>query len=83
MALIERLVPATRLTEGLTVGIAGLTVGFATGTAVSGPLIDAHGASAGFLVMIACSVTAAVVAVLGTPYLDRSMRAVEDPVVTT
>jgi len=83
MGLIERLVPATRLTEGLTVGIAGLTVGFATGTAVSGPLIDSHGASAGFLVMIACSITAAVVAVLGTPYLDRSMRAVEDPVVST
>ena len=82
MALIERLVPATRLTEGLTVGMAGLTVGFATGTAVSGPLIDANGASAGFLVMVACSLTAAAVAVLGTPYLDRSMRAVEDPVVT-
>jgi len=82
MALIERLVPATRLTEGLTVGIAGLTVGFATGTAVSGPLIDAHGASAGFLVMVVCSMAAAVVAVLGTPYLDRAMRAVEDPVAT-
>ena len=82
MALIERLVPATRLTEGLTVGMAGLTVGFATGTAVSGPLIDARGASAGFLVMVGCSVTAAAVAVLGTPYLDRSLCGVEDPVST-
>ena len=77
MGLIERLVPATRLTEGLTVAIAGLTVGFATGTAVSGPLIDAHGASAGFLVMVVCSLTAAVVTVLGTPHLERALRSAE------
>jgi len=75
LALIERLVPAARLTEGLTVAMAGLTVGFALGTACSGPLIDARGASSGFVVMVGCGVAAAVLTVLGTAHLDRAMRA--------
>jgi MFS family permease len=76
MALVEQLVPATRLTEGLTVVMAGLTVGFALGTGLSGPLIDVRGASAGFLVMVGCSVTAAVIAALGTRRLDRAQAGV-------
>ena len=74
MALIEQLVPPTRLTEGLTVAMAGLTVGFALGAGASGPLIDARGASAGFVVMACCGVAAATLTVLGTPHLDRAMR---------
>ena len=73
LALTERLVPATRLTEGLTVVIAGLTVGFALGTAISGPLIDAHGASAGFIVLSVSAVLAATLTALGTPYVARSL----------
>ncbi len=80
MALVEQLVPATRLTEGLTVVMAGLTVGFAMGTGLSGPLIDARGPSAGFLVMVGCAVTAAVIAASGTAHLDRAMAGVSPSV---
>jgi hypothetical protein len=74
-ALIEQLVPAARLTEGLTVAISGLTVGLALGTACSGPLIDARGASAGFVVIVSCGAAGSALAVLGTPHLDRATRA--------
>ena len=73
LALTERLVPSQRLTEGLTVVIAGLTVGFAVGTAVSGPILDAHGASAGYVVLTVSAVLAAAVTVLGTAYVARSL----------
>jgi predicted MFS family arabinose efflux permease len=73
LALTERLVPSSRLTEGLTVVIAGLTVGFALGTAISGPLLDARGASAGYVVVSVCAVLAAAVTSLGTPYVSRSL----------
>jgi hypothetical protein len=74
LALSEQLVPAARLTEGLTVAISGLTVGFALGTGCSGPLIDARGASAGFVVIESCGAAGAALAVLGTPHLDRATR---------
>jgi MFS family permease len=80
MALVEQLVPASRLTEGLTVATAGLTVGFALGTGAAGPLIDARGASAGFVVMVCCGVAAAALTVLGTPHLDRAIRSVSPSV---
>jgi MFS family permease len=48
--LIERQVPASRLTEALTWTTTGMSVGVAPGAAVAGTVIDAHGAAAGFLV---------------------------------
>lgn len=72
-ALVERLVPSQRLTEGLTVVMAGLTVGFATGTSVSGPIIDAYGASTAYWVLVVSSIMAALIGVAGTPYLVRSL----------
>jgi MFS family permease len=48
MSLIERLVPEHQLTEGMTWLLAGLNIGVAMGAAVSGQLVDAHGAQAGF-----------------------------------
>lgn len=77
LALIERLVPAQRLTEGLTVGMAGLTVGFAAGTTVSGLVIDARGASAGYVMLTVCALLAAGLAVLGTRRLGRAMERAE------
>ena len=72
-ALVERLVPSQRLTEGLTVAMAGLTVGFATGTSVSGPIIDAYGASTAYWVLTVSAFLAALIALIGTPYLVRSL----------
>jgi len=76
MALTERLVPASRLTEGLTIVISGLTVGFAAGTSLAGPLIDAHGSRAGFAVCAAFSLLGAALVAVGTAHLDRALRGV-------
>lgn len=76
-SLVERLVPPQRLTEGLTVLMAGLTVGFALATPTAGVIIDARGASAAFGLTTTCALLAAVVCLLGTPYLGRSLRAAE------
>lgn len=48
MSLVERLVPAQRLTEGITWLLAGLNVGVALGAAASGQVVDIGGAGAGF-----------------------------------
>jgi predicted MFS family arabinose efflux permease len=76
-ALIERLVPSQRLTEGLTVAMAGLTVGFAVGTSVAGPIIDTRGPSTAYLLLVACSVGAAAVAWAGARSLDRALAAAD------
>lgn len=73
MQLVERLVPAQRLTEGLTVAMAGLTVGFALATTVSGLVIDARGASAAYGVLAVCALLAAVLTVSGTRRLGRAL----------
>ena len=78
MALTERLVPGGRLTEGLTIVLSGLTVGFATGTSLAGPLLDAHGAPAGFAVGAGFALLAAALVAMGTPSLGRALRAVTD-----
>jgi predicted MFS family arabinose efflux permease len=66
-------VPSQRLTEGLTVVMAGLTVGFATGTSISGPVIDRYGASTAFWVLTVSALLAAGLGVLGTPHLRRAL----------
>ncbi|MCF4994545.1 MFS transporter [Pseudomonas syringae] len=61
MALVERIVPPAKLTEGLTWLITGLSIGVAIGAAGSGALVDAFGARSGFwLALVAGAV------VLGT-----------------
>ncbi|GAA4551778.1 MFS transporter [Amycolatopsis samaneae] len=53
MGIAEQVVPAAKLTEGMTWLIAGLSVGIALGAAVSGQVVDALGTRAGFGVAIA------------------------------
>jgi MFS family permease len=50
--LIERLVPAESLTEGLAWLITGLSVGYGAGAALVGGIADAHGARSAFGVTI-------------------------------
>lgn len=76
-ALVERLVPSIRLTEGLTVVMAGLTVGFAFGAAASGPLIDAVGAATAYWVLTGCAFAACVVGWAGGRRLDRALAAAD------
>ena len=52
MSLVERLLPAQQLTEGITWLLAGLNVGIALGAAASGQLVDGAGAAAGFRVAL-------------------------------
>lgn len=71
IALVERLVPTTRITEALTVTNSGLAVGVSVSAAFSGSLIDQFSPSAGF-VWVAVSAALAYVAVLITaPFLAR------------
>jgi MFS family permease len=60
--LVEHAVPPTRLTEALTWTTTGMSIGIAPGAAVAGAVIDAHGASAGFLVPLVAGLVGAVVA---------------------
>lgn len=62
IAAVERLVPAARLTEALTVNTSGLAVGLAVGSPLSGALIDRFGASSGYLVMAGCGAATVILA---------------------
>lgn len=50
MTLIERIVPSTQVTEGITYAMTGVLIGFSAGAALTGWMIDAYGASNGFWV---------------------------------
>ena len=49
---IEQTVPASRLTEGIAISHTGLAAGLAPGAALAGWVVDAHGASASYLVSL-------------------------------
>ncbi|MFC7471289.1 hypothetical protein ACFQVA_32920 [Actinomadura keratinilytica] len=55
MALVEQHVPRAKLTEGMTWVSTGLAVGVALGSSVSGWVIDAAGAKAGYWVPAAAA----------------------------
>ncbi len=65
MALVERHVPASKLTEGITWVMTGMGIGMAAGSAASGWLIDVYGARSGFYVSVAGGFTALAIAALG------------------
>ena len=73
-ALLEDLVPASLLTEGLTVGSTGVTLGLTVGASVGGPLIDDLGAQHAYLLSSGGALVALIVAVL----LRRGMRGIQD-----
>lgn len=70
-ALVQAVVPAPRLTEGLTWIGTALGVGVAAGSAVAGPLIDDRGSHAGFLVATGAGILATVVTVGAMAALRR------------
>lgn len=80
MGLIERLVPASQLTEGMTWGVTGVGIGMAVGSSVSGWVIDDFGAANGFWVSVASGAAALAVAVIGYRTLNVPAAAVEKPV---
>jgi len=70
MALIERVVPSTRLTESMTWASSGLAVGIATATPLAGVVIDTYGAQTAYWVTSGCAIGAALIAAL----VFRSLR---------
>ncbi len=65
MAVVERIVPASRLTEGMAWTFTGIAAGVAGGAALAGVVIDAAGGRAGFFVTLAAGIVAAVVSLVG------------------
>jgi predicted MFS family arabinose efflux permease len=75
MSTIEQTVPPARLTEGIAISHTGLAAGLAPGSAFAGLLIDAHGASSGYLVALCGGVVAALTSLA----LPLSFRMGADP----
>ncbi|RON81430.1 MFS transporter [Pseudomonas fluorescens] len=65
MKLGTIIIPASRMTEGLTWMTTGISIGVALGGMLTGPVIDAYGARAGFGVAIGAGVMMMVVVLIG------------------
>ncbi|WP_328863086.1 MFS transporter [Streptomyces sp. NBC_00306] len=65
MALVEGLMPAESLTEGLTWATSGINVGLASGAAIGGWAVDSFDAHSAFVVPIAAGLLAGVIAGIG------------------
>ncbi len=68
-ALVDHIVPGERLTEGLTWATTGITLGVSLGAAAAGPVIDAVGTPAAYLVTAVSGVLTAAVAVAAARWL--------------
>ncbi len=75
LSLVERIVPAHRLTETMSWTGSGMAVGIAMATPLAGLLIDSHGASAAYWVTSGCAIGASLVALVVLPSLRRSITA--------
>lgn len=78
MGTIERTVPASRLTEGMTWATTGLTVGVALGAAASGAAVDRFGTGGGFAVAVGGGALTLLAALLGQASLLRTAPAAEE-----
>jgi MFS family permease len=63
-SLIERIVPAGSLTEGLAWLITGLSIGYGAGASLVGAIADAHGARTAFAVTIGAGLVMALLALV-------------------
>ena len=78
-ALVERIVPAQRLTEGLTWATSAIGLGVALSAALSGWLVDRGGSPAGFAVTAAAAGLTLGAATLGQRPLRAGSRAQPPP----
>ena len=70
--LIQQIVPARALTEGLSWVSTGLNVGYGAGAALIGGIADHHGARAAFLVVVGSSVAVGLLGLLLHARLDSA-----------
>ncbi|MEU1425183.1 MFS transporter [Kitasatospora sp. NPDC005751] len=75
MALVERLVPASQLTEGMTWTTTGLALGVALGSSAGGWVVDASGAAAGYWVPVTAGVFGVLTALVGLRRLGTGLAA--------
>ncbi len=73
IGLVEALVPARQLTEGLTWATTGVGFGIAIGSSVAGRVVEASGARAGYAVTLGAGLATALIALAGSRWL-RSKR---------
>lgn len=78
-SMIQAVVPASRVTEGLAWASTAITVGAAAGAAAGGPIIDRIGGSNTYLVAFGCGVLATLACLVGVS-VDRPARDVPEPV---
>jgi predicted MFS family arabinose efflux permease len=71
-ALIERLVPNARMTEGLVWSNTGIGVGIAVAAALSGQVIDTRGASMAYWICVASAALTFAVVLLASRNLGRA-----------
>ena len=79
MTLVQHLVPRAFLTEGMAVVITGLLVGLASGTALSGLLVDAWGAHETFALPVGAALLAALIAAGWGRRIARGVRTASVP----
>jgi MFS family permease len=77
-SLIGRLVPAGRLTEGLSWMGTGIGIGAALGSSVAGRAIDTGGYHSGFVVVVVCAGLAALIALVSYRALARSAQPTDE-----
>ncbi|MBD8499600.1 MFS transporter [Paenibacillus arenosi] len=65
MGLVEKIVPESQVTEGMTWAITGLGIGVSLGSAAAGGIVDGLGARTGFVVAIAAGMAAVAIALVG------------------
>jgi MFS family permease len=75
IGLIERRVPGSMLTEGITWVMTGIGIGMALGAFVSGWVVDTFGAENGFWVSVAASAASVVIVALGQGSLAGTAQA--------
>jgi MFS family permease len=74
MNLVERIVPPSELTEGMTWAMTGLGIGVAIGSAAAGWTVDAHGTAAAFGLAGLAAALALLVVLSGQKRLKGSDR---------
>jgi predicted MFS family arabinose efflux permease len=71
LSLVEARVPRSALTEALSWTTTGLTLGVTAGSALAGAVVDAAGARSSFGFPASAAALAAVLALVGVPFLRR------------
>lgn len=80
--VVQRIMPASRLTEGLAWMSTAMNIGVSLGAAVAGPAVDSQGARGGFLVVMAAAWLMAIAMLLGLRTLKRETVDLPRPIDT-